>query len=104
MIVTNLPPSTTLDSFKTHLSSSPSTSTSTASAAITDVKVYSKRRFAFVGYKTPEDASKAVAWWNGTWFAGARIKWELVDEVSFDIPSLARREWPKPVSILACRS
>lgn len=93
VIVTNLPPSTTLDSFRTHLHSSPSSSTSTTSSlAITDVKVYSKRRFAFVGYKTPGDAAKAAAWWNGTWFAGARIKCDLVDEVSSTYPGL-----PSPV-------
>jgi hypothetical protein len=46
------------------------------------VKVYPKRRFAFVGYRTSEDALSAQSWWNGTWFAGGRLKVEVVDEVS----------------------
>jgi multiple RNA-binding domain-containing protein 1 len=44
----------------------------------------SKRRFAFVGYKTTEDAQKAKDWFDGTFaLGGGKVKVDFVkDEVS----------------------
>lgn len=51
---------------------------------ITDVRVVKKRRFAFVGYKTDEEAKKAQAYFDGTFALGAgKVKVDFVsDEVS----------------------
>ncbi|ORX35409.1 hypothetical protein BD324DRAFT_632729 [Kockovaella imperatae] len=75
LIFLNLPPSITTSSFKSHLTSP----AQLEQAQITDIKVNSKRRFAFVGYKSEHDASKAQAWFDGTFgFGGGKVKVDIV--------------------------
>lgn len=80
LIFRNLPPSLNIDTFKTSLQSPPSLKTT----QITDTKLVAKRRFAFVGYKTEEEAKKVRDWFDGSFeFGNVKVKVELVnDEVS----------------------
>ena len=79
LIFLNLPPSITPTSFKSHLTS-PS---NLKDANITDLKVNSKRRFAFVGYKAEDEARRVKDWFDGTFgFGGGKVKVDFVrDEV-----------------------
>lgn len=56
---------------------------SLSNTTITDVRVVKKRRFAFVGYKTDEEAKKAQAYFDGTFaLGGGKVKVDFVsDEV-----------------------
>ena len=51
---------------------------------VTDVRLVKKRRFAFVGYKTPDEARRAKEWFDGTFsLGGGKVKVDFVgDEVS----------------------
>lgn len=46
---------------------------------VTDTKLVTKRRFAFVGYRTEEDAKRAQQWFDGSFsFGGGKVKVEVV--------------------------
>lgn len=65
-------------SFQEHITSPASLKDCT----LTDTKLVAKRRFAFVGYKTAEDAQKVKEWFNGTYIGTTKIAVEDVrDEV-----------------------
>lgn len=102
LIFRNLPPSLTADQFKSHLASPPSLKGTT----VTDTKIVSKRRFAFVGYKTEDDAKRAQQWFDGSFsFGGGKVKVEVVrDDVSARcksarvLPDLMPRHWWTPAN------
>lgn len=51
------------------------------SVVVTDTKVVAKRRFAFVGFRTEEEAAKVKEWFNGSFvFGGGKVKVEFVSE------------------------
>ncbi|CED82669.1 RNA-binding protein (RRM superfamily) [Phaffia rhodozyma] len=104
IILLNLPPTTTPESLRSHLSSAsasaPSSSTTPLpppGSSITDLKLLSRRRFAFVGYRSSDEAQRAVHWWNGAWLEGSRLKAELVDD-SKASTSLRPNHLPTPES------
>lgn len=76
LIFRNLPNTVDLSTFRTHLSQ-PS---QLADTTLTDVKLVSKRRFAFVGYKTDDEARRAKEWFDGTFLGSGKIKVDFVDD------------------------
>jgi multiple RNA-binding domain-containing protein 1 len=76
LIFRNLPNTVQLPTFKAHLEQPSQLSDTT----LTDVKLVSKRRFAFVGYKTEDEARQAKEWFDGTFLGSGKIKVDFVDD------------------------
>ncbi|KAL8972942.1 MAG: hypothetical protein Q9197_002554 [Variospora fuerteventurae] len=72
IFVRGLPPRMTTDEFQRHFSKS---------SSITDAKLISKRRIGYVGYRTTEDAVKAVKFHNKSFINMSRINVELARSV-----------------------
>ena len=92
LIIKNLPSYVTPEKLKTHLSQRDG-----PGGTLTDVKVARKsdgtsRRFAFVGYKTEEEAAKVAKWFDKTFFDSTRIVVQTVEvrPYSLQIPMFAR--------------
>lgn len=79
IFVKGLPPTFTETEFKKHFSSQ---------REITDAKIFPNRRIGYVGYKTPEDAQKAVKYYNRTFIRMSKIGVEIArpiqDSKSFE--------------------
>lgn len=73
IFVRGLPPSIAEEDFKKHFSEK---------ASVTDVKLLPKRRFGYVGYKSPEDAAEAVKLFNKSFIRMSRLSVELAQAVS----------------------
>jgi len=71
IFVRGLPPTLTEDEFKKHFAIQP----------VTDFRLMSQRRIGYVGYRTPEDASKAVKYFNKSFIRMSRIAVELARPV-----------------------
>lgn len=69
IFVKGLPPTFNEADFRKHFSQ--------AKREVTDVKIFPNRRIGYVGYKTPEDAQKAVKYFNKTFIRMSRIGVEL---------------------------
>ena len=67
-----LPPSFSAEDFKTHFSKQFNT---------TDTKIIPHRRIGYVGFKTPEDATKAVKYYNKSFIRMSKIGVELARSV-----------------------
>ncbi|KZT58178.1 RNA-binding domain-containing protein [Calocera cornea HHB12733] len=87
LIVKNLPTYITDQRLRDNFSQQPSTSANRGSGSytLTDARIARKpdgtsRKFAFVGYKTHEEAERAKAWWDRTYIDGSRINVEVVEE------------------------
>ncbi|KAK7739886.1 Multiple RNA-binding domain-containing protein 1 [Cytospora paraplurivora] len=74
LFVKNLPPTVTEADFRKHFA--------TGGREVTDVKLIPKRRIGYVGYKTPEEAAKAVKYFNRSYIRMARISVELARPIS----------------------
>jgi multiple RNA-binding domain-containing protein 1 len=72
IFVRGLPPKFTEDDVRKHFSKFP----------VTDVKFFPHRRIGYVGYKTPEDAAKAVKYFNKTFIKLTKIFVETARPVS----------------------
>ena len=72
IFVKGLPPTFTEAEFKKHFSQN---------REVTDVKIFPNRRIGYVGYKTPEDAQKAVKYFNKTFIRMSRIGVEVARPV-----------------------
>lgn len=83
IFITGLPPSITEAELRKHFSAK--------NREITDVKLLPKRRIGYVGYKTPEDASKAVRYFNRSYIRMSKISVEPARPVS------------PPLSLVSCR-
>lgn len=81
IFVRGLPPKFSDDEVRKHFSKFP----------VTDVRFFPARRFAFVGYKTEEDAKKAVSYFNKSFIRLCKIFVEIARPVS---PSAALA-WPR---------
>ncbi len=87
LIVKNLPSYMTDARLREHFSSY--SSTSGRSGTITDLKLMHRqgdgasRRFAFIGYKTEDDARAAKAYFDRTFIDSSRISVIVVDPVCF---------------------
>lgn len=78
LFVKNLPPSITEADFRKHFA--------TGGREVTDVKLIPKRRIGYVGYKTVEEAAKAVRYFNRSYIRMAKISVELARPISDPIP------------------
>jgi multiple RNA-binding domain-containing protein 1 len=74
IFVKGLPPSITEAEIRKHFSAK--------NREITDVKLIPQRRIGYVGYKTPEDASKAVKYFNKSYIRMSKISVESARPVS----------------------
>ena len=82
IIIKNLPHNITNTRLKQHFSSSQSgndffSADVTDAKLVTDAKTGKSRGFAFVGYRTAQDAEKAVEWFNGTFVDMRKISVEI---------------------------
>lgn len=68
IFVRGLPPTFKEDEFKKHFGQK---------YALTDVKLFPQRRIGYVGYKTPEDAVKAVKYFNKSFIRMSKIGVEI---------------------------
>ena len=86
IIIKNLPHNITPTRLKSHFSSSQSgttffSATVTDAKLVTDPKSGKSRGFAFVGYRTPEEAEKAVQYYNGTFVDMRKVSVEIAKPV-----------------------
>jgi multiple RNA-binding domain-containing protein 1 len=72
IFVKGLPPSISEDDFKKHFA---------AKYTITDAKLIPHRRIGYVGYKSSEDAVKAVKYFNRSFIRMSRIGVEIARPV-----------------------
>lgn len=72
IFIRGLPPNFSHEDFKAHF---------LKQANVTDIKLIPHRRIGYVGYKTPEDAAKAVKYHNRTFIRMSRIGVELARSV-----------------------
>ncbi|KAK4688469.1 multiple RNA-binding domain-containing protein 1, partial [Tremellales sp. Uapishka_1] len=83
LIFLNLPATISPEAFKTHLLSPPTL----ANTHITDTKLVQKRRFAFVGYKSEDEARKVRDWFDGSFtFGGGKVKVDFVRDDPLSAP------------------
>ncbi|KAF3764558.1 RNA-binding domain-containing protein [Cryphonectria parasitica EP155] len=74
LFVKNLPPTINESDFRKHFS--------TGGRQVTDVKLIAKRRIGYVGYKTPEEAAKAVKYFNKSYIRMSKISVEPARPIS----------------------
>lgn len=80
IFIRSLPPKFGEDDMRKHFGRFP----------ITDIKCFPQRRIGYVGYKTPEDAEKAVKYFNKTFIKLTKIYAEIARPVC-TLPSRRRR-------------
>ncbi|KAK5110961.1 hypothetical protein LTR62_005499 [Meristemomyces frigidus] len=68
IFIKGLPPTFTEADFRKHFA---------RDGEITDAKIFQNRRIGYVGYRTPEDAQKAVKYFNRTFIRMSRINVEI---------------------------
>jgi multiple RNA-binding domain-containing protein 1 len=73
VFIKGLPPTISEDEFRKHFS---------AQQEITDAKLIPHRRIGYVGYKTPEEAAKAVKYFNRSFIRMSKIGVEIARPVS----------------------
>jgi RNA recognition motif-containing protein len=88
IIIKNLPHNITPSRLKSHFSTSQAGSTYfsaqvTDTNLLTDPKSGKSRGFAFVGYRSAEQAQQAVEWFNGTFIDQRKIVVEVAKRVFF---------------------
>jgi len=72
IFIKGLPPTISEEEFKSHFG---------AKFETTDTKLIPHRRIGYVGFKTPEDAAKAVKYFNRTFIRMSKIGVELARPV-----------------------
>ncbi|KAL1835742.1 hypothetical protein VTJ49DRAFT_6147 [Mycothermus thermophilus] len=82
IFIKNLPPNITEAEFRKHFSAQ--------GREVTDVKLIPNRRIGFVGYKSPEDASKAVKYFNKSFIRMSRIAVDLAKPTRIPVCLLPR--------------
>jgi RNA recognition motif-containing protein len=80
IFVRGLPPSISDEDFKSHFSKR---------FNVTDSRLLAHRRIGYVGFKTPEDAAKAIKYFNKSFIRMSKITVEIADNVRDD--DLVRR-------------
>ncbi|KXT00896.1 hypothetical protein AC578_5689, partial [Pseudocercospora eumusae] len=86
IFVKGLPPTFDEASFRKHFSQN--------GRQVTDAKIFPNRRIGYVGYKTPEDAQKAVKYFNKTFIRMSRIGVELARPVDDQVQAKSRTAAP----------
>ncbi|KAK3943689.1 putative multiple RNA-binding domain-containing protein [Diplogelasinospora grovesii] len=79
IFVKNLPPNITEADFRKHFSAQ--------GREVTDVKLIPQRRIGFVGYKSPEDATKAVKYFNRSFIRLSRIAVDIAKPIADSVPA-----------------
>lgn len=87
IFIRGLPPSITEAELRKHLS----TIRGGSGGDVTDVKLIPQRRIGYVGYKNPEDAAKAVKYFNKSYVRMSKISVEPAKAVSYIRPPLLLR-------------
>ncbi|KAJ4375613.1 Multiple RNA-binding domain-containing protein 1 [Didymella sp. IMI 355093] len=82
IFVRGLPPKFTEDDVRKHFAKFP----------VTDVKFFPHRRIGYVGYKTPEDAAKAVKYFNKTFIRMTKINVEMARPIADELLPKSRRQ------------
>ncbi|KAF1355955.1 RNA-binding domain-containing protein [Lizonia empirigonia] len=82
IFVRGLPPKFTEEDVRKHFAKYP----------VTDVKFFPHRRIGYVGYKTPEDAAKAVKYFNKTFIRMTRIFVEVARPIADELLPKSRRQ------------
>ncbi|KAJ4356871.1 Multiple RNA-binding domain-containing protein 1 [Ascochyta clinopodiicola] len=82
IFVRGLPPKFTEDDVRKHFAKFP----------VTDVKFFPHRRIGYVGYKTPEDAAKAVKYFNKTFIRMTKIFVEIARPIADELLPKSRRQ------------
>lgn len=82
IFIKGLPPTISEEEFRKHFSSK---------QAITDAKLIPHRRIGYVGYKTPEDAQKAVKYFNKSFIRMSKIGVEMARAVRLHLKSPLKR-------------
>ncbi|RDL42462.1 RNA-binding, RBD [Venustampulla echinocandica] len=82
VFIKNLPPTLSEDDFKKHFS---------VTSAITDAKLIPHRRIGYIGYKTPDDAAKAVKYFNRSFIRMSKIAVEIARPISDSNLPLSRK-------------
>lgn len=82
MFVKNLPPSINEADFRKHFSTG---------REVTDFKLFPKRRIGYIGFKTPQDASRAVKFFNKSYIRMSRIAVEIARPIADPSLPTARR-------------
>ncbi|KAG6889270.1 hypothetical protein C0992_005794 [Termitomyces sp. T32_za158] len=77
LIIKNLPPNTTPAHLRAHFTQH---TPGAPRGELTDVQIAQRRRFGFVGYKTPEEAARAREWFDRTYVGSSRISVGVVDD------------------------
>jgi len=77
IFIRGLPPSLSETDFKKHFGSQ---------GTITDSRLFSDRRIGYVGYKTPDEANRAVKYFNRTFIKMSKIAVELARPVEESMP------------------
>lgn len=73
IFISGLPPTISEHEFRKHFS---------AKQAITDAKLIPHRRIGYVGYKTPEEAAKAVTYFNRSFIRMSKLEVKIARPVS----------------------
>ncbi len=76
IFIKGLPPNLTEADFRKHFSAQ--------GREVTDVKLISQRRIGYVGYKSAEDAAKAIKYFNKTFIRMSKIAVEPARAVSVE--------------------
>ncbi|POS80467.1 RNA recognition domain-containing protein [Diaporthe helianthi] len=87
LFVKNLPPAITEADFRKHFA--------TGGREVTDTKLIQKRRIGYVGYKTPEDAAKAVKFFNRSYIRLSKISVEIARPISDPSLPTAKKVAPR---------
>lgn len=82
IFIKGLPPTISEDEFRKHFS---------AKHHITDAKLIPHRRIGYVGYKTPEDAAKAVKYFNRSFIRMSKIGVEIARPISDSTLPVSRK-------------
>lgn len=82
VFVKNLPPTINEADFRKHFSTG---------REVTDIKLFPKRRIGYVGFKTPQDASKAVKYFNKSFIRMSKIAVEIARPIADPSLPTARR-------------
>ncbi|KAI3395105.1 hypothetical protein diail_1785 [Diaporthe ilicicola] len=86
LFVKNLPPSITEADFRKHFA--------TGGRDVTDIKLIPRRRIGYVGYRTPEDAAKAVKFFNRSYIRLSKISVEIARPISDPtLPTAKKAAW-----------
>lgn len=72
--VKNLPPTINEEDFRSHFSAQ--------GRQVTDVKLFPQRRIGFVGYTSPDDAARAVKYFNRTFIRMSRISVDIAKPIA----------------------